>query len=154
MAVTNETILSERMIRHRSHGITSDYQHMKPRPEGEIWNYQQIDIGHNYRMTDIQAALGLSQLKSLDKFIKRRAEIASRYDEAFSNLPLILPHQSLDSYSSYHIYIIRIREVLCRKTQRQVYDALLNAGMVLIYIIFCIQGIPFMKNKALKRILP
>ena len=129
MAVTNETILSERMIRHRSHGITSDYQHMKPRPEGEIWNYQQIEIGHNYRMTDIQAALGISQLKSLDQFIERRHAIAGRYDEAFSHLPLILPHQSFDSYSSYHIYIIRIREVLCHKTQRQVYDALLNAGI-------------------------
>ena len=129
MAITNETKLSERMIRHRSHGITSDYQHMQPRPEGEIWNYQQIDIGHNYRMTDMQAALGLSQLKSLDQFIERRHAIARRYDEAFSNLPLILPHVNFDSYSSYHIYIIRIREVLCRKTQRQVYDALLNAGI-------------------------
>ena len=151
MAVTNETILSERMIRHRSHGITSDYQHMKPRPEGEIWNYQQIDIGHNYRMTDIQAALGLSQLKSLDKFIKRRAEIASRYDEAFSNLPLILPHQSLDSYSSYHIYIVRIREVLCRKTQKQVYDALLDAGIGINLHYIPVYRHPFYEKQGFKK---
>lgn len=151
MAVTNETILSERMIRHRSHGITSDYQHMKPRPEGEIWNYQQIDIGHNYRMTDIQAALGLSQLKSIDQFIKRRHAIARRYDEAFSNLPLILPHQSLDSYSSYHIYIVRIREVLCRKTQKQVYDALLDAGIGINLHYIPVYRHPFYEKQGFKK---
>ena len=151
MAVTNETILSEKMIRYRSHGITSDYQHMKPRPEGEIWNYQQIDIGHNYRMTDIQAALGLSQLKSIDQFIKRRHAIARRYDEAFSNLPIILPRQSFDSYSSCHIYIIRIREVLCRKTQRQVYDALLNAGIGINLHYIPVYRHPFYENQGFKK---
>jgi|TARA_B100001964_G_scaffold214146_1_gene251541 UDP-4-amino-4,6-dideoxy-N-acetyl-beta-L-altrosamine transaminase len=151
MAMTNETNLSVRMIRHRSHGITCHYQHMQPRPEGEIWNYQQIDIGHNYRMTEIQAALGLSQLKSLDQFIERRHAIARRYDEAISDLPLILPHQSFDRYSSYHIYIVRIREVLCRKTQRQVYDALLNAGIGINLHYIPVYRHPFYEKKGFKK---
>lgn len=129
MAVTNNADLAERMIRHRSHGITSKPERMKSRPADEIWNYQQIDIGYNYRITDIQAALGQSQLQRLDEFVRRRQEIARRYDEAFANLPVITPWQHPEVYSSYHLYPIRIREDLCGKTQRQVYDALDNAGI-------------------------
>jgi len=80
MAVTNNNELATRMRRLRTHGITSDNTLMQLRPDNEIWNYQQIELGFNYRMTDIQAALGLKQMTRLDGFVQRRHEIAKRYD--------------------------------------------------------------------------
>jgi len=127
MALTNDPELMDRMQRHRSHGITSDRAHMLSRPEDEIWNYQQIYLGHNYRMTDIQAALGLSQMTKLDVYVGRRREIAERYDLSFSKLPLGSLRQHPESWSSYHLYPIRVRQSLCGKTQRQIYDALWKA---------------------------
>ncbi len=124
MALTNDVNLAERLARYRSHGITNDRKHMQPRPADEIWNYQQIDLGFNYRMTDIQAALGLSQLKRLDEFIEKRHRIAQCYDEAFKNLPMTSPWQHPDSFSSYHLYPIRIKEAESGISQRLVYDAL------------------------------
>jgi len=112
------------MRRLRTHGITSDKALMHPRPDNEIWNYQQIELGFNYRMTDIQAALGISQMSRLDDFVQRRQEIAKRYDDALKALPIITPCQATETYSSYHLYPIRIRQEECNKTQRQVYDAL------------------------------
>jgi UDP-4-amino-4,6-dideoxy-N-acetyl-beta-L-altrosamine transaminase len=127
MATTKDAMLSERMERHRSHGITSDRDQMSPRPGDEIWNYQQIHLGYNYRMTDIQAALGVSQMKRLDTFVMRRREIAAVYDAAFEHLPIVLPEQHPDAHSSYHLYPVRIRDGLTARTQRQVYDALWQA---------------------------
>ena len=95
MAVTNDATLAERMTRYRTHGITSNSNRMQPRPTNEIWNYQQIDLGHNYRMSDLQAALGTSQLVRIDSFITRRQEIAQRYDAEFCDLPIIAPWQHL-----------------------------------------------------------
>lgn len=129
MATTNDPDLAERMVRHRSHGITSMPDRMRPRPADEIWNYQQIDLGFNYRMTDLQAALGLSQLGRLEQFVKTRRQIARSYDVALARLPIILPWQAPSTLSSYHLYPIRIRESLCGKTQRQVYDALTGGGI-------------------------
>lgn len=129
MATTNDPDLAERMVRHRSHGITSMPDRMHPRPADEIWNYQQIDLGFNYRMTDLQAALGLSQLGRLEQFVKTRRQIARSYDVALARLPIILPWQAPSTLSSYHLYPIRIRESLCGKTQRQVYDALTGGGI-------------------------
>jgi UDP-4-amino-4,6-dideoxy-N-acetyl-beta-L-altrosamine transaminase len=129
MATTNDPDLAERMVRHRSHGITSMPDRMRPRPANEIWNYQQIDLGFNYRMTDLQAALGLSQLGRLEQFVKTRRQIARSYDVALARLPIILPWQAPSTLSSYHLYPIRIRESLCGKTQRQVYDALIGGGI-------------------------
>jgi dTDP-4-amino-4,6-dideoxygalactose transaminase len=124
MAVTNDTALANRMRRLRTHGITSDKALMRPRPDNEIWNYQQIELGYNYRMTDIQAALGFSQMTRLDEFVKHRHKIVKRYDDALKTLPIITPWQASQNYSSYHLYPIRIREAECGKTQRQMYDAL------------------------------
>ena len=73
------------MLRNRSHGVTSDVERMQERPVNEIWNYQQIGLGFNYRMTDIQAALGVSQMARLDEFVNKRQRIAQRYDEALAN---------------------------------------------------------------------
>jgi UDP-4-amino-4,6-dideoxy-N-acetyl-beta-L-altrosamine transaminase len=129
MALTNNAGLAERMNLHRSHGITSNPLHLQSRPADEIWNYQQIDIGYNYRMTDIQAALGISQLLRLNEFVLRRHEIARHYDDVFANLPVITPWQHPDAYSSYHLYSIRVREAMCGKTQRQIYSYLKNAGI-------------------------
>jgi dTDP-4-amino-4,6-dideoxygalactose transaminase len=129
MALTNDPVLLDRLQRHRSHGITSDRARMLPRPADEIWNYQQVHLGYNYRMTDIQAALGLSQMDRLDAYVARRREIAVRYDAAFAALPVVALQQHPDSRSSYHLYPIRVRESLCGKTQRQIYDALWKADI-------------------------
>jgi dTDP-4-amino-4,6-dideoxygalactose transaminase len=129
MAMTNDDVLADRLRRLRTHGITNDKTLMLPRPDNEIWNYQQIELGFNYRMTDIQAALGLSQMQRLDEFVKRRHEIAERYDAELRLLPIITPHQASDTYSSYHLYPIRVSEAESGKTQRQVYDALWQNGV-------------------------
>ena len=124
MAVTNDTQLAKHMRLLRSHGITSTAADMQPRPAQEIWNYQQIDLGFNYRMTDIQAALGLSQMQRLDEFVTQRHAVAKRYDQLLADLPVITPWQHADSYSGLHLYVIRSELHEINKTQRQVYDAL------------------------------
>ncbi len=129
MALTNDPVLHDRLQRHRSHGITSDRSHMQPRPSEEIWNYQQVYLGFNYRMTDLQAALGVSQMNRLDVFVARRREIAAAYDAAFEALPIGTPQQNTDTLSSYHLYPVRISESQCGITQRQFYDALWQADI-------------------------
>jgi UDP-4-amino-4,6-dideoxy-N-acetyl-beta-L-altrosamine transaminase len=129
MAMTNDTELANRMRRLRTHGITSDKELMHPRAGNEIWNYQQIELGFNYRMTDIQAALGFSQMQRLDEFVSRRREIAERYDEELRSLPITTPYQATGTNSSYHLYPIRVNEAESEKTQRQVYDALWQNGV-------------------------
>ena len=124
MAVTNELILAKHLCLLRSHGITSAADDMDARPEKEIWNYQQIDLGFNYRMTDIQAALGLSQMQRLNKFVIKRHDIAMYYDDFLSALPVATPWQHEDSYSAYHLYIIRLKLDEINKSQRQVYESL------------------------------
>ena len=129
MATTNDESLANHMRRLRTHGITSDKSLMHPRPEAEIWNYQQIELGFNYRMNDIQAALGLSQMTRLDAFVSRRHELAERFDAALRSLPVTTPYQYTGAYSSYHLYPIRINEAACGKMQRQVYDAMWQQGV-------------------------
>ena len=130
MALTNDPELADRMLRNRSHGVTSDVERMQERPVNEIWNYQQIGLGFNYRMTDIQAALGMSQMVRLDEFVNKRQRIAQRYDEALAGLPLQAPWQHPDTFSSYHLYPIRLKLGEIEKTQRQVYDTLRAADIL------------------------
>ncbi len=130
MAVTNDDNLAKNMRLYRSHGITSDISDMHTRPVEEIWNYQQIELGFNYRMTDIQAALGVSQMQRLDEFVFKRHAIAKRYDELLADMPIITPWQHTDSYSGYHLYVIRLKLDEINKTQRQVYEAILAAGIL------------------------
>lgn len=130
MALTNNPELADRMQRYRSHGITSDTNKMQPRPTDEIWNYQQISLGFNYRMTDIQAALGVSQMARLDQFVKQRQHIAKRYNDELAGLALQTPWQHRDSYSSYHLYPIRLKLVENVQTQRKVYDQFHTAGIL------------------------
>ena len=130
MAVTSDAALAKKMRLLRSHGISSVPEDMRERPPNEIWNYQQIDLGFNYRMTDIQAALGLSQMTRLDKLVFKRQEIAKRYNQQLSQLPLIAPWQNSQSYSAFHLYVIRLKLTEIHGTQRQVYDALTSAGIL------------------------
>jgi UDP-4-amino-4,6-dideoxy-N-acetyl-beta-L-altrosamine transaminase len=107
MALTNSAELAGRMARLRSHGVTRDPASMTCKPDG-AWFYQQIDLGMNYRMTELQAALGLSQLSRLDDYVARRHELARRYDEKLASLPIVLPHKSKDGRSALHLYPIWI----------------------------------------------
>lgn len=109
MALTNDKRLARRMQLLRSHGVTRDADEMTHSPEGQ-WYYQQVDLGFNYRMTDIQAAIGVSQMRRLDDFVIRRHQIADEYKRALEELPLILPVQLPDCYSSYHLYPIRVHQ--------------------------------------------
>jgi UDP-4-amino-4,6-dideoxy-N-acetyl-beta-L-altrosamine transaminase len=129
MAVTKNEALAKKMRLLRSHGISSNPADMQPRPVPEIWNYQQIDLGFNYRMTDIQAALGLSQMTRLDSFVEKRHRIAQRYDNELVGLSIQTPWQRHDTYSAYHLYVIRVRQKEGGATQRRVYDALQAAGI-------------------------
>ncbi|MDA9102984.1 UDP-4-amino-4,6-dideoxy-N-acetyl-beta-L-altrosamine transaminase [Candidatus Thioglobus sp.] len=129
MALTNNPELADLMQRYRSHGISSDASQMKPRPADEIWNYQQIRLGFNYRMTDIQAALGVSQMKRLGEFVQKRHKIAEFYNDELPKLPLQIPLQHEDCYSSYHLYPIRIKLNETKQSQRQIYEALQLSGI-------------------------
>ena len=129
MALTNSPELADRMQRYRSHGVTTDTSKMQSRASDEIWNYQQISLGFNYRMTDIQAALGVSQLTRLNEFVTIRQQIAKRYDEELVGLALQTPYQHRDNYSSYHLYPIRIKLSDTKQTQLQVYDTLKSASI-------------------------
>jgi UDP-4-amino-4,6-dideoxy-N-acetyl-beta-L-altrosamine transaminase len=129
MVLTNNAQLAKRMKLLRSHGITSDVADMISRPSEQLWYYQQIDLGFNYRMTDIHAALGLSQMQWLDEFVAKRHALAQRYDQILSDLPIVIPWQHSDNYSSYHLYIIRLKLEQTRSTHRQVFEALRAAGI-------------------------
>jgi len=129
MAVTNNIDLASKMGLLRSHGITSSSDFMVETPKNEIWNYQQIDLGFNYRMTELQAALGLSQVQRLNDFVSRRHLLADRYDQLLPKHQIKLPYQAPNTYSAYHLYVIRFNLEQIRKTQRQIYAGLLADGV-------------------------
>jgi UDP-4-amino-4,6-dideoxy-N-acetyl-beta-L-altrosamine transaminase len=129
IATTNNAMLAERMARLRNHGMTSAPELMEPRPANEIWNYQQIELGYNCRLTDLQAALGTSQLNRLDGYIESRRRIAARYDRELAALPIKLPWQHPDTASSYHLYPIRVMEDRVGPSQRDVYERLRSEGV-------------------------
>ena len=130
IALTNNDQLAKSMRHLRSHGITTDPADMHPRPERELWNYQQINLGYNYRMTDIQAALGLSQMQRVNDFVSMRHTIATRYNQMLSALPVVQPWQHHDGYTSYHLYVIRLKLDEISKTHREVYEMLRAAGVL------------------------
>lgn len=132
---TNDPKLAARLAELRTHGITRTPDRMNGASEGP-WYYEQVELGLNYRLTDIQAALGLSQMQRIDAFIARRREIAARYDDRLSNLPLVTPAQRADGRSAYHLYPIRLHLDRLRKSRREIFEALraANIGVQVHYI--------------------
>ena len=128
MALTNYADLAQKMELLRSHGVTRDPNLMTHAPDGP-WYYQQIALGFNYRMTEMQAALGLSQMQRLDTFVARRHRLAEAYNEQLSDLPITLPWQHPDSYSGLHLYVIRLKLNQIAKSHRQVFEELRTLGL-------------------------
>lgn len=128
VVVTNRDDLADRLRRLRSHGITRDHLLMHE-TDPSPWHYEQLELGFNYRMTDIQAALGASQMDRLDAFVTRRRELAARYSTQLADLPLRLPSQDARAESSWHLYVIRLDLSKIRLSHREVFDALRNAGI-------------------------
>ena len=128
MALTNDEALANKMALLRSHGITRDPAQMTREADGP-WYYQQIDLGFNYRMTELQAALGVTQMERLDQYVARRHQLARRYDDLLTGLPVTAPWQHADSYSGLHLYVIRLQLDKIEKTHRQVFEALRELGI-------------------------
>ena len=128
MAMTNDVQLAELMRVDRTHGIVRDPARLQHDDVGP-WYYEQQRLGFNYRMTDICAALGLSQLARIDEFLARRREIAAAYDAAFADLPIRTPWQHPDTASAWHLYIIRIDRGRTARSHREIFDALREAGV-------------------------
>ena len=122
MAMTNDEALAKRLQRLRTHGITRDPDQMTGIPDGS-WYYEQVELGENYRMTDLAAALGASQLDRIDDYIARRHEIAQRYDEALADLPITTPWRDPQDRSALHLYPILINDE-AGKSRREVFEAL------------------------------
>ena len=125
MALTNDAELAARMMRLRSHGLTRDPALMDGGADGP-WFYQQIDLGFNYRMTDMQAALGCSQLTRIDDYVARRGNLAARYHALLSDLPLRLPWQSSDAMSAWHLYVVQVQP---GHDRRRVFEHLRSVGI-------------------------
>lgn len=128
MCVTNDHELAKHMARLRSHGITRYPSEMTHPPDGP-WYYQQIELGFNYRMTDLQAALGLSQLTKVDEFVTQRHVIAKRYDELLAGSVVKTPWQHPDTYSGLHLYVIRLQLDAVKTTHREVFERLRAEGI-------------------------
>ena len=128
MAVTNDPTLAQKMELYRSHGITRDTSQMTREPDGP-WYYQQVDLGYNYRMTDLQAALGVSQMQRLDAFVMRRHELAERYDRLLTALPLVIPWRANETYSAFHLYVVRLKRDKTTQSRREVFEALRGLGI-------------------------
>ena len=128
LATTSDAELSDRMARLRTHGITKDERLMSRRDEGG-WYYEQIELGLNYRLTDLQAALGLSQMRRLNEFLQRRRELVARYDRLLADLPVQRPLVDVLNESAWHLYVIRIDPRRAGQTRRRVYDAMRAAGI-------------------------
>jgi UDP-4-amino-4,6-dideoxy-N-acetyl-beta-L-altrosamine transaminase len=128
MALTNSAELSKKMALLRSHGITRDPAQMTHEADGS-WYYQQIELGFNYRMTELQAALGISQMARLDQYVTRRHQLAQRYDELLATLPVTTPWQHPDSFSGFHLYVIRLQLDKLSRRHREVFDSLQGQGI-------------------------
>ena len=149
MLLTNNEKLADTMRRQRSHGITRDIGLMDTsfdKMTDGTWYYQQTELGFNYRLTDIQSALGLSQMKRLDEFVSIRHELAKRYDDILSQLAVVLPYRNEQCYSALHLYVVKIKLDDISKTRKEVFDSLRDAeiGVNIHYIPVHTQ--PYYKN--------
>jgi len=128
MALTNDAKLAARMRRLRTHGVTREPAQLRRADQGP-WYYEQLDLGFNYRMTDIQAALGLSQLRRIDEFLARRRQIAATYDRRLADLPLILPFQHPDTESAFHLYPVQVDDARTQLDRATLVERLRKLGV-------------------------
>jgi UDP-4-amino-4,6-dideoxy-N-acetyl-beta-L-altrosamine transaminase len=128
MVTTNDEAIFKALSQLRTHGITRKAEEFSRLSDGP-WYYEQQSLGWNYRLTDLQAALGHSQLQRVHEFVKRRKELASRYDFLLRDLPVTLPYQSSDSSSSWHLYVIRLNGKTNPSIRRRVFDHMREAGV-------------------------
>ncbi|TMP59513.1 UDP-4-amino-4,6-dideoxy-N-acetyl-beta-L-altrosamine transaminase [Pseudoalteromonas sp. S1610] len=127
-ALTNSKALADKMVLYRSHGITRDEALMENTSHGG-WYYEQVDLGFNYRMTELQAALGVSQISRLEEFVAARHKLAERYNDKLASLPIVLPYQLPNTYSGLHLFVIRLNLGEISKTHKQVFDELRESGI-------------------------
>jgi len=128
LATTNSIELAEKMRLLRSHGITREKSKMFGTSEGE-WCYQQVGLGFNYRMTELQAALGISQMQRLDEYVVKRHKLQKKYNSVLNSLPIIIPHQDKDCYSSLHLYPIQIKIHKIKKSRAKIFNSLNKFGI-------------------------
>ena len=150
LATTSNAQLAEKMQLFRSHGVTRQPELMTKEAEGG-WYYQQVELGFNYRMTELQAALGISQMERLDGFVTVRHQHQIRYDELLKRLPIVMPSQSLDSYSALHLYPIKIKLDEIKRTRQEVFQVLRenDIGVNIHYIPVHTQ--PYYENMGFKK---
>lgn len=148
--VTNNADLAKKIELFRSHGITRDEELLLKKDEG-AWYYEQKELGYNYRMTELQAALGVSQMRNLHEITAKRHLIANRYDELLKDLPVITPYNIEDSYSGLHLYVIKLDPKKVSKSRREIYDFMraANIGVNVHYIPVHLQ--PYYQNLGFKQ---
>lgn len=150
MALTNDPKIANKLARLRSHGITRAPKEMTNVPEGP-WYYQQLDLGFNYRMTDFQAALGLSQLQRLEEFVQKRQIIAQRYNQLLADLWVTTPWQHPDSYSAMHLYIVRLQRDKIKISQKDIFERLRGYGILVNLHYIPVYRHPFYKAMGFKQ---
>ena len=148
-ALTNDDKLAEKMSLFRSHGITRDPKLMVGETDGG-WYYQQIELGYNYRMTELQAALGVSQMTRLTEFVLARHDLADRYNELLVDLPITLPYQLPDTYSGLHLFVIRLKLDKISKKYLEVFEALRENGIGVNLHYIPVHTQPYYKNMGFK----
>ena len=148
MAVSNNQQLAKKLQRLRSHGITNDPNEMTEQSHGP-WYYQQVELGFNYRMTELQAALGLSQLDKLDEFVTTRNALAISYSNAFETMPLSHLTQLTKCYSSYHLYVVKLADGHCH-LHRHIIEQLRSKGIISHLHYIPIHTQPFYKEMGFK----
>ena len=150
LATTNDPSLAVKMKSLRNHGITQDVSLMVSASEGD-WYYEQLALGFNYRMTELQGALGLSQMKRLDEFVARRHECQEYYDELLCDVSVVTPFQSPDSYSSLHLYPILLDQGQVNKSRQQVFKELRASGIGVNVHYIPVHMQPYYKDRGFKK---